>query len=231
MDEKVIIKSTPYRAQKVFLWLAIILATVCLITCVAIYLDEYLYVYNTYLEHSEIGDCGYWWDSWETCYTCREYIDKSVIHSSLFRIIERGWYLVFPSAAFSLICLLIYFCTGKFEMTVTNNRIYGKDIWLKQVDLPVDSVSAISIIPLLKGVSVSTSSGKICFLAIKNVRDIHKEISNLLLKRQQEKQETLTTTIVQSDEADLLKKYKDLLDNNIITQEEFDAKKKQLLNL
>lgn len=31
--------------------------------------------------------------------------------------------------------------------------------------------------------------------------------------------------------ADELKKFKDLLDNNIISQEEFDAKKKQLLNL
>lgn len=31
--------------------------------------------------------------------------------------------------------------------------------------------------------------------------------------------------------ADELKKYKDLLDNNIITQEEFEQKKKQLLGL
>ncbi|MFT8660714.1 SHOCT domain-containing protein, partial [Liquorilactobacillus ghanensis] len=28
-----------------------------------------------------------------------------------------------------------------------------------------------------------------------------------------------------------IKKYKELLDNNIISQEEFEAKKKQLLNL
>ncbi|MBR3588760.1 MAG: SHOCT domain-containing protein [Clostridia bacterium] len=34
-----------------------------------------------------------------------------------------------------------------------------------------------------------------------------------------------------NSEADELKKYKDLLDNGVITQEEFDAKKKQLLNL
>ena len=34
-----------------------------------------------------------------------------------------------------------------------------------------------------------------------------------------------------TDEADKLKKYKDLLDSGVITQEEFDAKKKQLLDL
>ena len=33
------------------------------------------------------------------------------------------------------------------------------------------------------------------------------------------------------DETELLKKYKDLLDTGVITQEEFDAKKKQILGL
>ena len=35
----------------------------------------------------------------------------------------------------------------------------------------------------------------------------------------------------QISQADELKKYKELLDNNVITQEEFDKKKKQILNL
>ncbi len=39
---------------------------------------------------------------------------------------------------------------------------------------------------------------------------------------------TPQTAVSQADE---LKKFKDLLDNGIITQEEFDQKKKQLLGL
>ena len=39
------------------------------------------------------------------------------------------------------------------------------------------------------------------------------------------------TTIQTISSADELKKYKELLDEGIITQTEFDAKKKQLLNL
>jgi len=41
------------------------------------------------------------------------------------------------------------------------------------------------------------------------------------------------TTIVseKSDSVDEIKKYKELLDSGIITQEEFDAKKKELLGL
>ena len=54
----------------------------------------------------------------------------------------------------------------------------------------------------------------------------------MLIERQ--KIPTSTTTIKQEipqSNADELKKYKDLLDSGIITQEEFDAKKEQLLRL
>ena len=43
--------------------------------------------------------------------------------------------------------------------------------------------------------------------------------------------ETVVVANSQSTPADELKKYKELLDSGIITQEEFDAKKKQLLGL
>lgn len=137
-----------------------------------------------------------------------------------------------PVASFSLIGLLIFLWLRSFELTITDKRIYGKIAFGKRVDLPVDSVSATSTISLFKGVSVSTSSGKISFLVIKNANEIYEVINNLLVDRQKEKTQNSGTTIVQnSDEADKLKKYKDLLDSGVITQEEFDAKKKQLLGL
>ena len=47
------------------------------------------------------------------------------------------------------------------------------------------------------------------------------------------KSPTQPQTVVQStpDIPDEIRKYKQLLDDDIITQEEFDAKKKELLNL
>lgn len=137
-----------------------------------------------------------------------------------------------PVASFALIGLLIFLWLRSYELTITDKRVYGKVAFGKRVDLPVDSVSATSTISLFKGVSVSTSSGKISFLAIKNTDKIYEIINNLLVDRQREKTQNTGTTIVQnSDEADKLKKYKDLLDSGVITQEEFDAKKKQLLGL
>lgn len=137
-----------------------------------------------------------------------------------------------PVAAFALIGGLIYLWLRSYELTVTDKRIYGKVAWGKRVDLPVDSVSATATISLFKGVSVSTSSGRISFLVIKNADAIYKIMNNLLIERQQEKvNATVAAAAPKSDEADQLKKYKDLLDSGVITQEEFDAKKKQLLGL
>lgn len=140
--------------------------------------------------------------------------------------------ILIPVASFALIGLLIFLWLRSYELTITDKRVYGKVAFGKRVDLPVDSVSATATIGLFKGVSVSTSSGKISFLAIKNANEIYDVINNLLVDRQKEKTQNTGTTIVQnSDEADKLKKYKDLLDSGVITQEEFDAKKKQLLGL
>ena len=67
---------------------------------------------------------------------------------------------------------------------------------------------------------------------IQNSEEIHKSVSELLISRQGKQAETtvIKQEIPQSN-ADELKKYKELLDSGVISQEEFDAKKKQLLGL
>ena len=140
--------------------------------------------------------------------------------------------LIAPVGVFALIGGLIYLWLRSYELTVTDKRIFGKVAWGKRVDLPVDSVSATETIRFLKGVSVSTSSGRISFRVLKNADAIYQVISNLLIDRQQEKSKAAPIADApKSDEADQLKKYKELLDSGVITQEEFDAKKKQLLGL
>ena len=54
------------------------------------------------------------------------------------------------------------------------------------------------------------------------------------MERQNQKngeKQTEGNSVASAGGADELKKYKDLLDSGVITQEEFDAKKKQLLGL
>ena len=132
-----------------------------------------------------------------------------------------------------IVPLIMYFAISKTEINVTDKRVYGKAIFGKRVDLPLDSISAVGT-GAMNGIAVATSSGSIRFLAISNNTEIHEEISKLLIERQNKSTSKITTTIKQEipqSNADELKKYKDLLDSGVITQEEFDAKKKQLLGL
>ncbi len=127
-----------------------------------------------------------------------------------------------------IIAIILTLSVAKCQIHVTDKRIYGTAAFGKRVDLPLDSVSAVGT-SLFKGIAVATSSGRISFWAIQNRNDIHSALSNLLIERQS-KTSAKSEYITQSN-ADELKKYKDLLDSGIITQEEFDAKKKQLLGL
>ena len=115
------------------------------------------------------------------------------------------------------------------SLTVTDRRVYGPAAFGQRVDLPLDSVSAVGM-SMFKGIAVGTSSGKIKFLGISNREAIHKTISDLLIQRQKEKHSPQVQASAPSS-ADELGKYKKLLDDGAISQEEFDAKKKQILGL
>ena len=102
-------------------------------------------------------------------------------------------------------------------------------IFKSTVELPIDSISAISKTSIFtEGIAVATSSGRITCFYIDNRDKVYEELNDLINKRQSTPS---NMTVVKQDisNADELKKYKDLLDSGIITQEEFDAKKKQLL--
>ena len=68
------------------------------------------------------------------------------------------------------------------------------------------------------------------FYLMKNSEEIHRTISDLVANRQDKPKEVVQQVINQTS-AKELKEYKELLDNGIISQDEFDAKKKQLLGL
>lgn len=129
-----------------------------------------------------------------------------------------------------VLSIIFYSYISEMKITLTNTRVYGKKAFGKRVDLPIDTISAVGT-SFLQGVDIGTSAGKIHFKGIKNNIEIHQEISKLLNNRQSSKKETLAMVNNSTSNADELKKYKELLDANVITQDEFEAKKKQLLNL
>lgn len=206
MEEKVLVKSEQFKVKPLFITLLIISIVLCIIMFGCFYdivETEWGGMYYSHYEH---------YSSFETT------------------LENFGVYCIIPFGINLLLGIICYFWLYCGELTVTDKRIYGKVAWGKRVDLPIDSVSATGTIPLLKGVSVSTSSGRISFCAIKNTEDIYKVINNLLLDRQK-KSNTEAVSVHGVDAADQLKKFKELLDSGVITQEEFEAKKKELLGL
>lgn len=141
------------------------------------------------------------------------------------------WAFIVTFLVFVAIGTLFYYAVSKTTLSVSDKRVYGATVFGKRVDLPLDSISAVGT-SMLKGIAVATSSGKIKFFGITNRDEIHNVLSKLLIGRQENKAATQTIKQeIPKSEAEELKKYKELLDMGVISQEEFDAKKKRLLGL
>lgn len=134
-----------------------------------------------------------------------------------------------------LVIIAFVYYISKNQIIVTDKRISGKKAFGKKVDLPIDSVSSVGKINLFKRVSISTSSGNVGFWGLNNYNDIYNVISDLIINRQSSTTNnnfnTTTSVNIDNDYTEELKKLKELLDSGILTQEEFESKKKQLLNL
>lgn len=124
------------------------------------------------------------------------------------------------------LALLFHNLFDKCALTVTSKRVYGEAAFGRKMDLPLDKVSAVATCAF-SGVVIATSSGRIKFRRCKNKEEVFNAVSALLMKRQA----SPAVQTAETNTADELKKYKDLLDSGVITQAEFDAKKKQLLGL
>ena len=203
MDEKVIIKSQHFDAKKFML--------ICFLPAVVLL----LYVVLTFC----LTENGRNWGKWG---------------------FFGGWVFNFSQGCPGVITViaLLLFVVGivvfwSFNgtgITVTDKRIYGVAKFGKRIDLPVDSISSLGV-GLFNSIAIATSSGKVVFGLLKNRNEIHEAISRLLVQRQNRENGTTIKQEIPQSAADELKKFKELLDSGIITQEEFDAKKKQLLGL
>lgn len=139
------------------------------------------------------------------------------------------FHLCVPFLPFLIIGLIFYLGSSKVDLIVTDKRVYGVAIFDRRVDLPFDMISAVST-SIFRGIAISTPSGVIKFIMIKNRDEIHKVISELLVKRQDNNLKKNISVVDSSiSKADEIAKYKQLLDSKAITQEEYEKKKKELL--
>lgn len=140
---------------------------------------------------------------------------------------------IIGTLAIWIIAVIFINAFSKTELYVTNSRVYGITIFNKRIDLPIDAITAVGT-GIFNTISISTASGVIKFSYLKNRDNIHQCINDLVISRQRKENNnpSTQTTIKQEiplSNADEIKKYKELLDMGVITQEEFNTKKNQLL--
>lgn len=240
MEEKVIIRNTSYNFKKCFRVIAITFAIICALIIVCMFLAAFFggmnsfdESYDVYLEHKgQNFPCRRWrYDHMGYCYDCDVVFEYSKVGYAFSNTIDADvWlfsgFVLLAYAGVLLVAGLICLMLRSYELTVTDKRVYGKVKFGRRVDLPIDSISSVGT-AWFKSLSLATSSGKVSFAMLKNRDEIHSIVSQLIANRQKQ---TVNSEMGQSC-TDELKKYKELFDSGVITQEEFDAKKKQLLGI
>ena len=118
------------------------------------------------------------------------------------------------------------------QLTVTDKRVYGTAAIRRRVDLPIRSISAVGFAPF-STITVSTSSGVIKFCMVEDRKKVYNVITELLDKQSMSAAQPVVVgaPVASNSDADDIAKFKKLLDDGAITQEEYDTKKKQLLGL
>ena len=122
-----------------------------------------------------------------------------------------------------------YFQHNKTEIIVTNKRVYGLSTYKTRIDIPIEAISAVSCSGAFNTISVTSSSGTIAFSLYKNYAELQSTITELVINNK--KNNSTSNNENKQPSLDELVKLKELLEQGIISQQEFDAKKKQLLGL
>lgn len=131
---------------------------------------------------------------------------------------------------FIVIAILVYVFHYKQELSVSESGITGKAAKGKEISFPFERIASVNKIAY-GGLSIQTTGQEnIKYRFLKNQAEMIESISSNIAKMQMTQAHSIADKNSNSA-ADELKKYKDLLDNGTILQEEFDAKKKQLLGL
>lgn len=220
MEEKILIKSVKGKSERKLKTIMISFFSACVAICFILLMpvNEELYL--------ALGWCNY--DGLNGFEFALYWL------SALYLIIFILMCLCF---IFGVVALIIFLANRKCELTVTDKNVRGKAAFGKEVVLPLHMVSAYSTRKFLATIAVATSSGLTKFNLIDNHKEIGEVLSGLINERQtnttnaQDATPAQSAPAPQSNSMDDLVKLKSLLDSGIITQEEFDAKKKQILGL
>ena len=222
MNQNIIIKGVPKKSRS---------ALIVIIIGAVIFLASFYVALYIYIRGERGADYYDFNTGHSVTFFYRQYYTFGEFYAERFPFIDcyYGYMLIFGSVIM-IVGLIMKLCTEKCEMTVTNEAVFGKKIFKKEVYIPLNEITSVKRWPF-SGVLISTIIGNSIFPCFKNRNDIIRAITPLLGNSKQNLPQITNTKNEKDSEAQQLKKLKALLDDGVLTQEEFELKKKQILNL
>ena len=221
MEQNIVIKGTPQKNKPALILLiaGISLVLISLIVASWAYDEVDLYMYFGF------GVSG-WFPGWI------KYDDSFIdfFFGEFFNFDCYYGYMIMLGVVALIVGIIMKSNTEKCEITVSNEAISGKLPHGKTVHIPLNQITAINR-SSFNGVSITSIGNVSNFHCIENREEVMKAISYLLANPQQSSMQPTQSASANGSEAEQLKRLKDLLDSGVLTQEEFDAKKKQILGL
>ncbi len=223
MEQNIVIKGTPQKNKIALILLiaGISLVLISLIVASWAYKEVDLYMYF-----------GFWVSGWFPGWIKYDNSFIDFFFGEFFNFSCFYGYVLIVGIIAAVVGIIMKTNTEKCEITVTNEAISGKLPHGKEVYIPLNQITAVNR-SSFNGVSITSIGNVSNFHCIENREEVMKAISYLLANPQQNAQPTQngSAPVANGSEAEQLKRLKDLLDAGVLTQEEFDAKKKQVLGL
>lgn len=215
MEQNIVIKGTPQKNKAALI--TIIVGAILLRAAFSV--ATYVFI-----------NCeGYW-------YYLHDYYSWRVIYDSFGEFLIWQFfsfecffgYMIMLGVVVLVVGIIMKFTTEKCEITVTNEAIIGFRPNRPKVSIPLNQITAINR-SAFKGISISSIGNITNFHCFENREEIIKAISYLLANAQPS--HSYSAAEENNGDADRLKQLKKLLDAGVLTQEEFEFKKKEILGL
>lgn len=218
-NERVVVKGTPEKNK--IAWIMLIAGIVLVIVSFGV--AGYVFDFCDGYKYLGLGYGG--WYTWDVIYDSFGAFYKA----QFFNFACYYGYVLIIGIIVAIAGVIIKVNTEKCEITVTVSRIYGKIKGGNDIEIPLNQVTGIHPCSF-EGISISSISGQTSnFYLMANREEIMKGLSFLLANGRA--QTGVSGNFEQTGDAAKIKQYKELLDAGVISQEEFDAKKKQSLEL
>ena len=220
MEQNIVIKGTPQKNKP---------ALITIIVGVVLLLASFLVASYVFENCEGYEYFGFGYGGWY--YWCVIYDTFGEFFTAEFFNFECYYgYMIMLGVVALIVGIIMKSNTEKCEITVSNEAISGKLPHGKTVHIPLNQITAINR-SSFNGVSITSIGNVSNFHCIENREEVMKAISYLLANPQQSSAQPTQSASANGNEAEQLKRLKDLLDSGVLTQEEFDAKKKQILGL